>query len=1736
MPRLQLDAILKLVGVQIDPAVFKQISQSTAGMSVNLSASVNQISKANQGAAQLNSTLKQTQATMTGVDRIAAQFFQRMAQFAVLLPTFATLNHAIQGGAKFIVDFQKSVIDIIKIDPSELADKFDKISDAAFNIGINLGASADKVVETIKVFKQAGLTFEESQKDAAAAILLTNVGTIDLNGSIELILGTLKQFSNEGLSAADVVDKISKASDLAAVNEQDFAEAFKAGGNALAFSTKSINETIGLITALREQTRKSGSEIGTFFKTLTTRVLAAGQSRSAIEALGVSVADAAGNFRPLIEILGDLKIKFADLTQEEQANAAKVIGGVRQFESLIATLNSLDRANEISAATANASGTALTKQAIVAKSLAYQIEQAKAEFQKLAQALGESGVGDFFGKAINTATQFATVLGKVVEIAGQLGVAIGPLAAVGAIKLGQTIFGGRNQGGNPQISSSVTGPTSNALNQLTTSAQSAANALATIGTSPALAANASATGGGKFASNSSQNITIKNQSAIQQGFLNQVNNSTLAQQQAAAAANAQAKAAGETAVKFALLVGTQAALSSVTRLLTDNTTSAGRALSENAKASIKTANDALQVGLSFSLLGGKAGFLAGIFVELIGATANLIGKFKENNQAKEDLKKADELDTSFKQLRDKLRTGDKPIISAITDIFQNNVNTKGGFDFNAIFKQLNEQLKTTNGPLSQFKGLADTDKLKEIIGNDFIKAFSEATGVEDAVKAFADNSVANPLQDALKALAKNFGANPVKRQFSKGGIGLKNPLIDEEDNIGTAAEESAKFLEKLIDKEGALRNARVESLNVLASQISTIHDEVNSLENEVKVKESIKNQADVLKNKLADSFRLDPAALGKNNVDQVNKLLQELDESISSVGGDTQNAILSFVNDKKLTKNQQDALLKLIDLSHEQQKAANDLAESEKKLNDKKLQDVIDFQKIQSKAFEEGRKAIEDVRAEFISLGADVNGTVFKELQNLDATEFDAILNDLSDAPERIQTVVKAFSGDEVAKAQLALNAAMENGARKIELFKDELLDVSQELERVTKTGAKQSIETGRTPDELKARKATLEQTIGAEELKVLADTGKRKLDLLGEESKAAKKKEEKDKQAIKHANELADASKKLSEALRDTKLKFEDLIKEQVASQLSKEASAQDELKSAQQGVMEATKSLAEAYASVNEAIIAYNDTVAAARIESNKLNLEIGGLTGGIVSFQDKLGTLQNGFTSVLKDANISLQQRINLEKQLAQDTLSFLQQAESEIVSAGTKVFGQSPQENANLQQGIAGLQVIVDKLGGSFKAFQNFDSNKLNAVSSELLNLPQDLRQKILDALGTLPSTVSIGGFSKEQLQTAIGQIGAGVAPQAGLPSVADLNNKQVEALTRIQELTLRQADLSATQISTSIQQLEAAQTQVDVAKIAEERARQQIDEIRKGFAEETDVLLSAANQRDTLANAIIGANDRNTLELITSQAEKFATQNETFKEIGQQLVEAIRGIASARASVLDQQIQNGAMGFIPNFAHGNLSVREVAGLIRAAAREKKAMPGGSRLAIANTSEAIIPMRNAGFIPNFASGNADSISAGIAAGQNINETVAAAIARSLSLSLNDLIKNTGSSGNNNNDRVVELLDSISKDLSSINGTNALIQTGISDLNTAATANATAAPSNTQNSGVSIDLTTNQQSTVNVTGLDSLVDQIRLAVQTATEQQVNAQLGPILESITSALQVLRERGLISSFGQPA
>jgi TP901 family phage tail tape measure protein len=347
--QVQLDAILRLVDVRISPRVFQQISRQTAGLPTSLRETNKQLKKTAPHARELNKTLRNTNKQLTQNARIARLFLQRMAQFAVLLPTFATLNKALQGSVKFIFDLDSAIRDVIRINITELADQFGAIRDGAFETAEAFGISAVEVVNTTKTFVQAGFDIAAAQDKARAAILATQVSTLTSAQAIEVFIAAQKQSGAEGENAEAVLDRLARVEDLAAVNAADVAEAFRTGGNALAEFSKSIDDSIGLIAALREQTRKSGREIGTFFKTLQTRIFAAGEARTAVEALGVRVQELGGELRPTLDVLNDLRAAFDGLTEAERANAAKAIAGIRQFESLTATINSLDRANELSA-------------------------------------------------------------------------------------------------------------------------------------------------------------------------------------------------------------------------------------------------------------------------------------------------------------------------------------------------------------------------------------------------------------------------------------------------------------------------------------------------------------------------------------------------------------------------------------------------------------------------------------------------------------------------------------------------------------------------------------------------------------------------------------------------------------------------------------------------------------------------------------------------------------------------------------------------------------------------------------------------------------------------------------------------------------------------------------------------------------------------------------------------------------------------------------------------------------------------------------------------------------------------------------------------------------------------------------------------------------------------------------------------------------------------------------------
>lgn len=1728
MAKVQLEAILKLIDVDINPNVFRKISQAVAGLPASVNRTAGALGGANTQAQNFNRTLNNTRQNLSNNERAARLFLQRMSQFAILLPTFATLNHAIQGGVKFLFDFDSALRDIVRVDVGNLAGRMEEIGDSALQTALDFGVLAKEVLEVTKIFVQAGLSIEESQERARLAILASQVSTLSSADAIEFFIASTNQFklSSEELRLA--LDGLVKVEDLAAVEAQDVADAFRTGGNSLAVFGKDINDAIGIISALREQTRKSGNEIGTFLKTLQTRIFAAGESRSALEGLGVAVENIDGSLRPTLDVLTDLKTKFDQLTEAQQANAAKAIAGVRQFEELLGVMASIDRANELATKSSRAAGAAEEKRRITDEKLERQIGKLIAQGQALAEALGDAGLTDLLSDALGFAQKLLSVFTGMAQAASDVGLNLAPLLALGGVVLGKSIFGlsGKGgQGGPPQPGSpGFVGPT---LPQQSTFAPliEQSKRLGIIFKEGTLAA-------GNFSKQLLTGLKISSAHGVQVIS----NTQSLKVHTSAVSTNAKAMLASAAAsaqqARFGIssttaLAGLTLVASYLPTVFGEIQKAAGELpgdLGKTASMFTQTAGEAATLAAQFAFLGPQAAALAATFALVKGTFVQVFDAFQDEQKAlgEQSALSASQGRTAGAELR--LQGGGRLGEQALDDFFTSLSEGVKGKNFgNELNEAISESFKTAaasegfkdlNLSLEEFRdaALGDIAVLSTAISKrrDLIQATAEDNERVDEFTSLMQGLEDGTLNtgEAFGLLVKVLGAGEV--ELAEFAQGFKRVLDFEE----------FKKAQEVIDLTDSIRQLGLE-MEIAKLGPDAMADSIVRLKNELLIAErGAESASQSIRDRLGraignlgvqifDEEKLSPNAFIAKLFEATENLdvqkIEEFKNVIRELPNTTREAaeeVLKLIEDD--AKNQLDI-----------QKQRNDVAEAIGEQSRKAVED-------EAEAKLNALEVTERFTAELRNFGDAVDTQVLAAVQNLSLGDVESVLAGKSDLSEGLQQLIKSALGSDVERAQAKLAGVSADTAANLNILEAKLSDVSRQIDIARSAEEKASLETEKRSILLDIEKAEQDGAVKSTEAKI--DVLKAERDAAKDAAEAAKKHQE-------ALDKLADVSRKFENELRDINRGFDEFIEKRTAELMSDEADALEELKDAQQESLEATKELDEAYEGLIDAYFQVNNAVAEAQIKSNLLARDIALLTGEIFDFDGELSALQGAFTEVLGEANITLEKRIELERQLAEETLTFLQQAQQEITQAGLNVFGQSGAENQALSQGIAGLQLVADKLGGSFEAFLNMNSADFATISQELLALPVEFRQQILDALSALPGSVSIGGFNVDQLTQALGQVGAGVAPEEGLPSIEELNSQQVEQLKRLQEITLQEAQLQFSQVAKAEEQIELAQEQLDAAKILEERAVDNLEQVRDAILEEQAVLEAANVERAELLSQVIEADNKNTLLQIEKEAQLFADQNVVFREIGNQIVQGITSAIGGKIAIIEaQNALNAATGHVPNFSRGSLTPREAAGLLRAGMREKRAMPSGAGLAVANTSEAIIPMHG-GHIPNFQSGNVSPIAAGIDAIRNVNESVVAAISRSITEALATL--DNGQAQGQALDQIASLLTGVQGELEDINASSAATSTAVAA--NAATGATPAATPTAAAQQINVSVQTNQNSEVRVVGIDALREQLAAAVRETTLQQVEAVLTPVLAQVDAALQVLRERNLLTSFGQP-
>lgn len=188
-----------------------------------------------------------------------------MNSIQLIRSAFDSLNETLVETEKVVVSIQRVLDETVE---------GGKIADSLYDIAERLGQSFDNVQEIAQNFAKAGLSWQETLEATEAAVLALNVAELTATESSEGLIAVMQQFNYEASELTYVIDVLNKAADKSAVDTPALLVALQKTGSYAAAANLSLEQTVGLISALSEATAASGQNIGNALKSLfsyTTR-------------------------------------------------------------------------------------------------------------------------------------------------------------------------------------------------------------------------------------------------------------------------------------------------------------------------------------------------------------------------------------------------------------------------------------------------------------------------------------------------------------------------------------------------------------------------------------------------------------------------------------------------------------------------------------------------------------------------------------------------------------------------------------------------------------------------------------------------------------------------------------------------------------------------------------------------------------------------------------------------------------------------------------------------------------------------------------------------------------------------------------------------------------------------------------------------------------------------------------------------------------------------------------------------------------------------------------------------------------------------------------------------------------------------------------------------------------------------------------------------------------------------
>jgi TP901 family phage tail tape measure protein len=412
-------------------------TQITAGMR-------EQTAEIEKNVAVLKSNLHTATADM-GASKGGETFWERRFGWFVAGTAFYGSMRLIREAIDNMANIESKMTVIRRVSNEATAD-FGEMQSQLLALGVELGQTWDDVSDIAVSWSQAGYNMADTIDLTRVSLLAMNTAELTAQEATSGMIAIMAQWNLQANELLPVLDKINRTADDYSASSSDLINGLSRSSAAAKQMGVSLDETIALLTILRESSGRTGKEVGNALNTLLAYIKRP-LTRQALEDIGIQVwaDDTKTQMRSVMDILKDVSVvwngmsedakksladssldvaNYADqmedltdttksLTQAEQMRLGQAMAGVRRQNYLNILMEGFSKTQLIVLNMERALGYSVRENAMYLETYEGKVRQLRAAWEQASTALAQSGIFDILKTSVDTGRSMLEVFNSL---------------------------------------------------------------------------------------------------------------------------------------------------------------------------------------------------------------------------------------------------------------------------------------------------------------------------------------------------------------------------------------------------------------------------------------------------------------------------------------------------------------------------------------------------------------------------------------------------------------------------------------------------------------------------------------------------------------------------------------------------------------------------------------------------------------------------------------------------------------------------------------------------------------------------------------------------------------------------------------------------------------------------------------------------------------------------------------------------------------------------------------------------------------------------------------------------------------------------------------------------------------------------------------------------------------------------------------------------------------------------